>query len=151
VLELGSLGVPSSSSMGTLPGRARARRSSRTAPANSGAEMPPDSRPTPHSTPAAPEQPAPDPPGASPPKPSLGAAILLGLVAQALVILWIVASEVPAKVFISSWSFSMPGILVLSVLLLARRFAGRWRERWLSTRQVLLVYMMVAVSGVLAG
>src|SRR5439155_10345098 len=72
---------------------------------------------------------------------SLASAILLGLIAQALVICWIAASEVPAKVFISSWSFSMPGILVLSVLLLARRFAGRWRERWLSSRQVLLVYV----------
>jgi hypothetical protein len=43
-------------------------------------------------------------------------ALLLGLVCQALVIVWIVYSEIPGKVFISSWSVSMPGILLLAVL-----------------------------------
>src|SRR4051812_21686122 len=47
-------------------------------------------------------------------------AILLGLLCQVLVIVWIVYSEIPGKVFISSWSVSMPGILLLAVLGCAR-------------------------------
>src|SRR5207253_7221167 len=54
-------------------------------------------------------------------RPALIAAILTGVVAQALVILWIAASEIPARVFISSWSVSMPGILIVAALLLAAR------------------------------
>ena len=76
---------------------------------------------------------------------SLRAAVLTGLVAQALVILWIAASEIPARVFISSWSVSMPGILIMAaLLLLARLVPARVRERWLSYRSILLVYVMVA-------
>ena len=44
----------------------------------------------------------------------LAAVLLLGIACQALVIFWIAASEIPARVFISSWSVSMPGILLLA-------------------------------------
>jgi uncharacterized protein DUF6785/uncharacterized protein DUF6784 len=47
-------------------------------------------------------------------------AVLLGLLCQALVVFWIVHSEIPGKVFISSWSVSMPGILLLALLGCAR-------------------------------
>lgn len=50
----------------------------------------------------------------------LGPTLALGVLCQVLVILWIVYSEVPGKVFISSWSVSMPGILLLAVLTCAR-------------------------------
>lgn len=50
----------------------------------------------------------------------LGAAVGLGLLCQVLVVVWIVYSEIPGKVFISSWSVSMPGILLLALLGCAR-------------------------------
>lgn len=50
----------------------------------------------------------------------LGPALILGLLFQVLVIAWIVYSEIPGKVFISSWSVSMPGILLLALLGAAR-------------------------------
>src|SRR5947208_8648035 len=107
--------------------------------------------PPPAAEPAAPPVPAAaGPPDSGPP--ALVAAILTGLVAQALVILWIAASEIPARVFISSWSVSMPGILIVAALLLASRFAPpAVRQKWLSYRAILLVYVMVAVSGIITG
>jgi hypothetical protein len=82
----------------------------------------------------------------------LAPALLIGLLCQLLVIVWIVYSEVPAKVFISSWSISMPGIFLLAVLLLWSRGAVTWlHRRLLNQRQTLLVYTMVSVSAVLTG
>jgi hypothetical protein len=81
----------------------------------------------------------------------LAVAVAIGLACQVLVVLWVVYSEVPAKVFISSWSICMPGILLLSLGLLASRRAGsRWR-RYLGQRPMLLAYTMVSVSAVLVG
>ncbi len=83
---------------------------------------------------------------------SLPRALLLALPAEALVILWIAHSEIPARVFISSWSVSMPGILLLAAVLLLRgRLARRFRAAWLNRRQVLALYVAVSVSGVLTG
>jgi hypothetical protein len=103
----------------------------------------------------------------------LGVVLLLGVLCQALVIFWIAASEIPARVFISSWSVSMPGILLLAALgllapgswLLVRRLARRltaWPTSLPGARRqapgaafprqsLLLVYIMVSVSGVLTG
>lgn len=79
-------------------------------------------------------------------------AILLGLVAMAACIAWIAGSEIPAKVFISSWSISFPGILTLVLLLaIGARVRGRWRELLFGPRPLMTVYLMIAVSGVLAG
>jgi hypothetical protein len=83
---------------------------------------------------------------------SLARTLLLALPAEALVIVWIAHSEIPARVFISSWSVSMPGILLLAgLLLLRRRLPRRAVEGWLGRRQVLGVYIAVSVSGVLTG
>src|SRR5262249_37926576 len=54
----------------------------------------------------------------------LAAVLLLGILCQALVIFWIAASEIPARVFISSWSVSMPGVLLLGALALLA--PGSW-------------------------
>src|SRR5438105_13245362 len=103
-------------------------------------------------TKAAPATTLADPDEATAARPALLAAILTGLVAQALVILWIAASEIPARVFISSWSVSMPGILIVAALLLAARVVSpAVRQRWFSYRSILIVYVMVAVSGILTG
>ena len=68
---------------------------------------------------------------------SLGVAVAFGLVCQVLVIVWVVYSEIPAKVFISSWSICMPGIFLLAVaLLLARRAGVRLRRLLPDQRQM---------------
>ena len=71
------------------------------------------------------------PPTTERPRAPLGAALIVGILCQLLVIAWIVYSEVPAKVFISSWSISMPGVLLLAALLLGARRAGPRLRRWL--------------------
>jgi len=78
-------------------------------------------------------------------------AILLGLVCQAAVIGWIVYSEIPAKVYISSWSFSMPGVFILALLLAVGAIWKRLGQGILARRSLLLAYMMMAVSGILSG
>lgn len=100
----------------------------------------------------------PSPPPAAPPTETtprrvpLALAVAVGLVCQALAILWVVYSEVPAKVFISSWSICMPGVLLLAVALLVARRAGvGLGRRLLEQRPVLIAYSMVSVSAVLAG
>jgi hypothetical protein len=46
--------------------------------------------------------------------------VLLALAAQAAILLWVVRSEITARVFVSSWSLSMPGLLLLLTLRLIR-------------------------------
>src|SRR5688500_5806249 len=94
----------------------------------------------------------PPPSRTAPRRAALLAALAAGLVAQLLVVVWLVYSEVPAKVFISSWSCSMPGFLLLAALLRWRRRAGAAvRRLLLDQRPLLLVYAMVSVSGILVG
>jgi len=69
------------------------------------------------------------------------------MVCQLFVILWIVSSEVPGKVFISSWSVVMPGILLLVAFLLLRRFI----PHQLTRQRLLVIYAMLAVSSCLVG
>jgi hypothetical protein len=73
--------------------------------------------------------------------------ILFGAICEALVILWIVSSEVPAKVFISSWSVVMPGILLLTLFMgLRRLFPNR-----IARHSLLIMYAMLAASSCLVG
>lgn len=74
-------------------------------------------------------------------------ALLFGAICEILVILWIVFSEVPGKVFISSWSVVMPGIFLLSVLLALRKFIPSTVTR----RTLLIMYAMLAASSCLVG
>lgn len=76
--------------------------------------------------------------------------IVVGLVCQVAVVGWVIATELPAKVMISAWSLSMPAIMLLVLGIAAHRRAVV--RRWLGERrQLLLIYSMVSVAGVLAG
>jgi hypothetical protein len=82
----------------------------------------------------------------------IGWAIAIGIPAILIVVYWIAVSEIPARVYISSWSFSMPGILLLAVMLLVARWVGpRLRRQLFDHRQMLLIYLMVSVSGLFTG
>jgi hypothetical protein len=87
--------------------------------------------------------------GAEPAKPTgvtLRAA-LLALLLQVGVIFWVVRSEVTARVFVSSWSLPMPGVLALLILLLL----NRTRRRPWSQRELLLVYLTLSTTVMLVG
>lgn len=73
--------------------------------------------------------------------------ILFGILCQVAVILWIVSSEVPAKVFISSWSVVLPGILLLAALLMLRPLF----PRRLTRTRLLVAYAMLSASCCLVG
>src|ERR1051326_2797259 len=80
------------------------------------------------------ELPRPSPPPLS--RSQIGWAIAIGIAAILIVVYWIAVSEIPARVYISSWSFSMPGILLLAVMLVAARWVGpRLRRRLFDHRQ----------------
>lgn len=67
---------------------------------------------------------------------------LLALAAQSLILWWVIRSEITAKVFVSSWTLSMPGVLLLLALLLGNAVR---RRRGLSQGEMLAVF--IAVSG----
>ncbi|MCA1596572.1 MAG: hypothetical protein LC772_09145, partial [Chloroflexi bacterium] len=64
-----------------------------------------------------------------------------------VVVLWIVFSEVPGKVFISSWSIVVPGIFLLAVFLTLRRFI----PHALTRRRLLLMYAMLSATSCMVG
>ena len=72
---------------------------------------------------------------------------MFAIICEMVVILWIVFSEVPGKVFISSWSIVVPGILLLAVFLALRRFV----PHALSRQRLMLVYAMLSASSCLVG
>src|SRR6266566_8980626 len=72
---------------------------------------------------------------------------LLALVVQIGIIFWVVRSEVTARVFVSSWSLPMPGVLALLILLLVNRA----RRQPLSQAQLLLVYLTISTTVMLVG
>src|ERR1051326_3199240 len=72
---------------------------------------------------------------------------LLALVVQVGIIFWVVRSEVTARVFVSSWSLPMPGVLALLALLLLNRMR---RKPWSQT-ELLLVYLTVSTTVMLVG
>jgi hypothetical protein len=84
-------------------------------------------------------------PPARPPLTARG--VLLALTAQAAILLWVVRSEITARVFVSSWSLSMPGLLLLLALRLIR--ARRQRDgsaAALSQGELLTAYMVTSTT-----
>src|SRR5689334_19747810 len=103
-------------------------------------------------TPSAdPELPA-APPGLGTAKPTppdglTGRTVCLALALQIGIICWVVRSEVTARVFVSSWSLPMPGVLALLLLLLFNRARRRpWRPA-----ELLFVYLTVSTTVMLVG
>lgn len=80
-------------------------------------------------------------------QPALRGALVLALLCEILVVFWIVASEVPGKVFISSWSIVMPGIFLLALLALIRG----WFPRLYDSHAMLLVYTCLSATACLVG
>ena len=83
-----------------------------------------------------------------PPEVELGlGTILFGVLCQVAVILWIIRSEVPGKVFISSWSVVLPGILLLTFLIALRPVF----PKALTRTRLLVAYAMLSASCCLVG
>ncbi|GIV16431.1 MAG: hypothetical protein KatS3mg022_1866 [Armatimonadota bacterium] len=80
-------------------------------------------------------------------QPALRGALVLALLCEMLVVFWIVASEVPGKVFISSWSIVMPGIFLLALLAMVRR----WFPHFYDSHAMLLVYVCLSATACLVG
>ncbi len=72
---------------------------------------------------------------------------VLGLVLVAATSLWIAYSEVPARVFISSWCLVIPAVLVL-VILVALSY---WKRLAITRQEILLVYLMISATSGFAG
>jgi hypothetical protein len=92
----------------------------------------------------------PTPPASAPPALTAGITlrtVLLALVVQVGVVLWVVRSEVTARVFVCSWSLPMPAVLALLLLLGLNR--GR-RRPWSQT-ELLLVYLTLSTTVMLVG
>ncbi len=75
------------------------------------------------------------------------AVFVLGLVLVGAIAVWIAWSEIPGKVFISSWCLVIPAVMVL-VLLVA--LAG-WRRLQLKRAEILLVYLMISATSGFVG
>lgn len=74
--------------------------------------------------------------------------VLLALLLQVAVLVWVVRSEITARVFVSSWSLSMPGLL----LLVGLRLLGCRRERrGLSRAELLTIYVVTSTTVMLVG
>jgi hypothetical protein len=74
--------------------------------------------------------------------------ILLALAAQVVILVWVVRSEITARVFISSWSLSMAGMLLLVGLRLLR---SRRAPRPLSQAELLTAYVATSTTVMLVG
>jgi hypothetical protein len=73
--------------------------------------------------------------------------VLLALVAQAAILLWVVRSEITARVFVSSWSLSMPGLLLLLALRLVRsRRRDRGSVPTFSQGELLTAYVVTSTT-----
>jgi hypothetical protein len=78
--------------------------------------------------------------------------LVLGLALEVPIVFWVVASEVTAKVFISSWSLTMTAVVTLLALLAVNRLLARIRPRWMLTRaELLTIYIMIASTSVIYG
>jgi hypothetical protein len=74
-------------------------------------------------------------------------AVLLAFVLQVGITFWVVRSEITGRVFVSSWSLPMPGVLALLVLLLLNRIRRRpWGET-----ELLVVYLAISTTVMLVG
>lgn len=98
---------------------------------------------------AAPEPPANQPPD-EPPKPwdLSPRAWILALIAQTLILLWVVRTEITARVFVSSWTLSMPGVILLLALL---TWNAARRARGFTRGELLAAYVAVSSTVTLAG
>jgi hypothetical protein len=74
--------------------------------------------------------------------------VLLALVAQAAILVWVVRSEITARVFVSSWSLSMPGLLLLVVL---RLLGAARRGRGFTQAELLTAYVVTSTTVMLVG
>ncbi|MBI2299557.1 MAG: hypothetical protein HYU66_11565 [Armatimonadetes bacterium] len=78
--------------------------------------------------------------------------LLVGELIEVPTIYWVAASEVTARVFISSWSLTMTAVFVLLVLLAVNGLLQRWRPAWvLSRADLLTVFVMLSSTSVIYG
>lgn len=91
-----------------------------------------------------------DTPGGVPPQPAGLSARgwVLALLAQTAILMWVVRTEITARVFVSSWTLSMPGIILLLALLARNAARGR---RAFSRTEMLAAYVAVSGTVTLAG
>jgi hypothetical protein len=73
---------------------------------------------------------------------------VLAVALQVLVLTWVVRTEITARVFVSSWTLSMPGILLLLVL---RGWNALVRRRALTPAELLVAFVAVSSSVTIAG
>ena len=74
--------------------------------------------------------------------------LLLALLLQTGILFWVVRSEITARVFVSSWTVSMPGMLLLLALVWANARRG---GRAFSRAELLVCYVAVSGTVTLAG
>jgi len=73
---------------------------------------------------------------------------LVAITAQTAILLWIVRTEITARVFVSSWTLSMPAIILLLALL---SWNAVRRGRALNRTELLAAYVAVSSTVTLAG
>jgi hypothetical protein len=74
--------------------------------------------------------------------------VVLAIVCQVALLFWVVRSEITARVFMSSWSICLPGILLLLGLRIAGAALGRFR---LTQAELLTCYIAISTTVMLAG
>lgn len=78
--------------------------------------------------------------------------LVVGLLLEIPTIFWVAASEVSAKVFISSWSLTMTAVMWLLVLMAYNGLVSLRRPRWrLSRVDLLVVFIMLSATSVIYG
>lgn len=78
--------------------------------------------------------------------------VMVGLLVEVPTIFWVAASEVTARVFISSWSLTMTAVVWLLFLLLVNAGLTRWAPRLrLSRVDLLVVFTMLSTTSVIYG
>ena len=73
---------------------------------------------------------------------------MLAVLCQTVVLLWVVRTEITARVFVSSWTLSMPGVILLLFLLAVN--AAR-RGRIFTRTELLAAFVAVSSTVTLAG
>ncbi len=78
--------------------------------------------------------------------------LVVGLAIEIPTIYWVAASEVTARVFISSWSLTMTAVFALLVLVTINTALSRRRPAWvLSRADLLTVFLMLSSTSVIYG
>jgi len=73
---------------------------------------------------------------------------VIAILAQIAILLWVVRTEITARVFVSSWTLSMPGVILLLTLL---AWNAVYRRRPLTRVELLAAYVAVSSSVTLVG